>query len=249
MERENVLDHRRSSTPIPFTLEGTHCSDFFKSQSIVNNFVFRPPPSSYRFPTASKPDLDGEHYLFIPWGSDAPLFHGGSHIPCRLLRNTKSQFLMIYFHGNACDIGENSVAQMYCRELCVNILMPEYPGYGLHGGEPTEASVNRTADRVMKYLLHEAGVLPENIILYGQSIGTGVATRLARRITSLGGHPAGLILKSPYTSVRAIVNPSTGTSEAPKIYTIGQKFIIDRFRSIDHIPHIQCPILFIHGKK
>ena len=102
---------------------------------------------------------------------------------------------LVYFHGNGENVSSylSFTAQLYA--MGVNVLMPEYRGYGESGGEPSEAGLYQDADANYQYLIDQ-GVSPDNIILYGFSLGSGVATDLASR-KEVGG----LILEAAFTSL------------------------------------------------
>jgi len=61
-------------------------------------------------------------------------------IPCLFVRSREpSQIIMIYFHGNAEDIGRNKeFMTLISASLKIHVLAVEYPGYGVYKGEPSE---------------------------------------------------------------------------------------------------------------
>ena len=86
------------------------------------------------------------------------------------------------------------------------------------------------------YLTLRLGIKSQNIILFGRSIGSGPATHIAAH-RKVGG----LILMSPYTSIRDVAKNIAGS--------IAQYFVADRFRNIDKMKKISCSTCFLHGKK
>jgi len=139
---------------------------------------------------------------------------------------------IIYSHGNATDIGGMSLMQCYlARGLEVNVVMYDYSGYGESGGTPLEDNTYSDIETVYKYVLEElAENDPNNIIVYGQSVGSGPSCYICSR------KPAGgLILHSPFMSGIRVLTPSRAL--AP----------LDIFPNIDRIKRVNCPVMIIHG--
>ena len=88
---------------------------------------------------------------------------------------------------------------------------------------------------MIDYLSEKCGFSTENIILFGRSIGTGPAVYAAGR-RPVGG----LILMSPYTSIRAVVKHIVGS--------VLQYAVAERFMNVNEISKVECPTLFVHGK-
>lgn len=81
----------------------------------------------------------------------------------------------------------------------------EYPSYGLYPSIPSEERILQDAETVFDFLIKECGLKPRDIILFGRSMGSGPATHLASV-----KEPAGLILMSPFTSIRDVVKSLVG---------------------------------------
>ena len=147
--------------------------------------------------------------------------------------------VLLYLHGNGINIGANVAHANRFHRLGFSVLLPDYRGYGRSEGRfPTEASVYQDAAVAWDYLVQERKIQPEQIFLYGHSLGGAVAIDLAVK------HPdaAGLIVESSFTSIRDIVDYQS-------IYRI---FPIDlilnqRFDSIRKVRSLALPVLFIHG--
>lgn len=112
----------------------------------------------------------------------------------------------------------------------------EYPGYGLYIGEPSAERMLKDAEILFDYLVDKMGIEPQNIFLFGRSIGSGPATYIAARRT-----PGAMFLMSPYTSIKDVAKGIVGK--------LGELMIAERFRNIDEIKKAQCPVFFIHGQK
>jgi len=111
----------------------------------------------------------------------------------------------------------------------------EYPGYGLYIGEPSADKILQDAEILFDFIVSQAGILPQNIMLFGRSIGSGPATYLASRRNA-----GALFLMSPYTSIKAVAKGVAGKMGA---------LVAERFRNIDEIQNVKCPSLFLHGQK
>ena len=87
---------------------------------------------------------------------------------------------MLFFHGNAEDVGMSYQFLDHLRSVFeLNILAMEYPGYGIYTQhEPSESRILSDAETVYKFLINHE-VDPKDIVLFGRSIGSGSATHLA----------------------------------------------------------------------
>lgn len=158
---------------------------FSKDGSFVNKLIFPAPEPSY-----DKHSYPGQ-LVWIPKRVEDALEFGALRedqvIPCLLLRNysPNSNFLMIYLHGNAADLGR-------CRSLCLammkligcHIIAVEYPGYGIFPGWPNEDTVCETAEQVYNWVVSPYGMQwpPNQIIIMGRSIGSGPAVHLSQQV-------------------------------------------------------------------
>ena len=143
---------------------------------------------------------------------------------------------ILIFHGNAGNLFNRVYKLNELNKLDVNILLISWRGFSGNKGKPTEKNLYRDADESVKWLNNQ-GVISKNIILYGESLGTGVATELGTS-NAFGG----IILESPFTSI----------ANAAKIYYpyLPVNIILkDRYNSIGKIKNITTPILIMHGKK
>ena len=149
------------------------------------------------------------------------------------LKNFKT---IIFFHGNAGDLTNRIHKLNELNKLDVNILIISWRGFSGNLGKPTEKNLYQDAKKSVKWL-YKNGIEKKNIILYGESLGTGVATELGQDNSF-----AGIILESPFTSI----------ANAAKIYYPYlpiDLLIKDRYDSIKKIKSIKIPILVMHGKK
>ena len=143
---------------------------------------------------------------------------------------------VLIFHGNAGNLFNRVYKLNELNKLDVNILLISWRGFSGNKGKPTEKNLYHDAEEAIKWL-NNRGAISKNIILYGESLGTGVATELGTS-NAFGG----IILESPFTSI----------ANAAKIYYpyLPVNIILkDRYDSIGKIKNITTPILIMHGRK
>ena len=143
---------------------------------------------------------------------------------------------ILLFHGNAGNLFNRVYKLNELNKLDLNILLISWRGFSGNKGKPNEKNLYHDAGVAVKWL-NSRGVNNKNIILYGESLGTGVATELGK--SNIFG---GIILESPFTSI----------AKAAKIYYpyLPINLVLkDRYDSIKKIQSITVPILIMHGKK
>ncbi|CAI9110656.1 OLC1v1010720C2 [Oldenlandia corymbosa var. corymbosa] len=107
----------------------------------------------------------------------------------------------------------------------------DYSGYGQSTGKPTEYNTYADIDAIYKCLKEQYGVKDEQLILYGQSVGSGPTVDLASRVPNLRG----VVLHSPIMSGLRV------------LYPVKKTYWFDIYKNIDKIGLIKCPVLVIHG--
>ena len=150
--------------------------------------------------------------------------------------------LVIVFPGNAGHRGYRSHLLHTFGELKADAMIFDYRGYGENSGKPSEANIARDARVLWSYATKELGVPARRIVLYGESLGGGVATRLAGDLCKEGIEPGGLIVQSSFNSL-----VDAGRYHFP-VLPVGL-ILIDRFESDRHITSVTCPILQLHGSR
>lgn len=141
---------------------------------------------------------------------------------------------LLYFHGNAGSLTDRIPRFRRYAQTGWGLLFMEYPGYGGQPGSPSEAAFARNAQAAADALAAK-DVLPAQLVLYGESLGTGVATRLAESRPA-----AALILESPYTSIRAI-----GEARYPWL-PVGL-LARDPFEIEPRLGQVHVPVLILQG--
>ncbi|KAH6772359.1 alpha/beta-Hydrolases superfamily protein [Perilla frutescens var. hirtella] len=157
---------------------------------------------------------------------------GGNKVAATFWRHPAGRFTLLYSHGNAADLGQMLELFLELRaHLRVNIMSYDYSGYGASTGKPSEFNTYYDIEAVYDCLKNEYGIKQEDIILYGQSVGSGPTLHLASRFPRL----------------RAIVLHSAILSGIRVLYNVKVTFWFDIFKNIDKIRNVNCPVLVIHG--
>ena len=143
---------------------------------------------------------------------------------------------LLYFHGNGAALSARAGRVQALQEAGLGIALMSYRGYSGSTGHPSEEANTRDA-RQLYDEVRAQGVSASDIIIYGESLGTGVTTRLAATV-DVGG----VILDSPFTSV---------VDRAAELYPFFpvRPFITDRYPVIDLIDEIDAPLLILHGAR
>ncbi len=142
--------------------------------------------------------------------------------------------VLVYFHGNGGNIAGRTGRLQIFDSLGWGALFVEYRGYGPNPGTPSEQGFARDALAAYGFL-QERQILPSRIILYGESLGTGVAVRLAT------ARPvAAVILDSPYTSIAAV-------AQAHFPWLPAALLIRNKFYLLSRIRDIHAPLLIMQG--
>ncbi len=144
---------------------------------------------------------------------------------------------LIYFYGNAMCLKYAMEDFDRFRRLGLNVLIPDYVGYGMSGGSPSERGCQATADAAYDYLVSKRGVPPSRIVAGGWSLGGAVAIDLADRKPV-----AGLVVLSAFTS-----GVDMGRRMTPFLPV--SLLLRHRFDNLRKISRIQCPILIGHGRR
>jgi len=140
----------------------------------------------------------------------------------------------MYLHGNGRTMGAYLPVATRLHALGLNVLMLEYRDYGNNRGVPNESGLYRDAEAGYGWLL-DHGVSPKNIVVYGFSLGSGVAVDLASRV------PVGaLTLEAPYTSLPEVARAT--------YRVVPPTLMKNRFTSRKKIPNVAAPTLFIHAE-
>lgn len=181
----------------------------------ADRLIFLPRPPSYR---------DGPEILKLRSAN-------GSLISALYLPNPSARFTLLISHGNAEDLGDDRDWLEDLRRAGFSVFAYDYQGYGTSQGKATERSVYDDENAAYAYLTASLKIPPERIIIFGRSVGSGPAVRLAARRPA-----AGLILQSPFVS-------------AFRVITRIPLLPFDEFPNHKEISRVRCPVLIIHGDR
>nr|KJB51570.1 hypothetical protein B456_008G223800 [Gossypium raimondii] len=112
----------------------------------------------------------------------------GNKIVAFYLKNPYARLTVLYSHGNAADLGQlyDLFVQLKVN-LRVNLMGYDYSGYGASTGKPSESNTYADIEAVYQCLQTEYGISQEDLILYGQSVGSGPTLHLAAKLPRLRG--------------------------------------------------------------
>ncbi|KAL3526643.1 hypothetical protein ACH5RR_011299 [Cinchona calisaya] len=205
------------------------------TSTMAAKFAFFPPnPPSYgveeeegtgRLRMTEVPERDNVDVLRLGTGK-------GTKIVAVYVKNPAASLTLLYSHGNAADLGQ--MYDLFCElslHLRVNLMGYDYSGYGQSTGKPSEHNTYADIEAAYRCLVEKYGAKEEDVILYGQSVGSGPTLDLASRLARL----------------RAVVLHSPILSGLRVMYPVKRTYWFDIFKNIDKIRLVQCPVLVIHG--
>jgi pimeloyl-ACP methyl ester carboxylesterase len=138
-------------------------------------------------------------------------------------------------HGNAGNVGDRVLHAAVLSAAGFDVLLFDYRGYGRSSGTPGEQGTYRDARAALACLLRQAGVAPSRVLYLGESLGGAVALELA-----LAHPPAGLVLLSAFTSVRAMGRRHYAL--------IPSALVPDAYPSLRLVGDLRAPLLVLHGE-
>ena len=147
--------------------------------------------------------------------------------------------VVLYFHGNEGNVSTSLDETALLRSLGYPVLAIDYRGYGQSDGAfPSEVSVYQDAEAALEDLVQGWRLKPQDIYVYGHSLGAAVAIDLASRHPELGG----LIVESGFTSIYDMAKLESKYGIFPVGLLLNQ-----RFESIKKVSRLELPVLYIHG--
>ena len=151
------------------------------------------------------------------------------------LKNSNKKTIL-FLHGNAGNLDNRIDKLNFLGNMDINFLIISWRGYSGNPGNPSETGLYKDALGGIEWL-NKKGISNDQIILYGESLGTAITTEVAQNENF-----AGIILEAPFTSM---------VDMGQKIYPIFPvKFLLkDKYESKNKIKNIKSPILVLHGRK
>ena len=202
------------------------CISLLGCEEIVNQYAFYPDTKNVLPAEKLPPDVDE---VFFKTSDNQTL-------QAYLVRNLRSNLLLIYFHGNAGNISHRLPAIIRLRDCGATVLAVSYRGYGKSSGTPCEKGIYLDGDAAFAYATQTLGFSMGDIIILGRSIGTTVAVNVSKHKDI-----AGLILVTPITSGRA-----QAKAQGFGVFS----FVAGKaFDNLSKISSVTCPLLIIHGTR
>ena len=150
-------------------------------------------------------------------------------------KNLKEFKTLLFFHGNA-GSSENRIHKLNkFGEMKINFLIIAWRGFSGNKGKPSEKGLYEDGQSAIQWLL-EKGLNEKDIIIYGESLGTGIATHLSQNKDF-----AGVILETPFTSM-------VDAAKTFYPYIPVNLLLKDKFKNEDKVKNINSPILIMHGE-
>jgi len=144
---------------------------------------------------------------------------------------------VLFFHGNTGNLTACLDTFAILHRIGVNLFAIDYRGYGQSSGTPSESGTYLDAEAAWQYLIAERGLDPARIIIFGRSLGGGVATWLATKVQA-----AGVVLESTFSSM-----PEVAQRLYP--YVPVRWLARTRYDNLARVNDIKAPILFIHSSE
>lgn len=145
---------------------------------------------------------------------------------------------ILFCHGNSGNISHRDYVINFCYYHHVNLLLFDYRGYGYSGGYATQRKICEDGIACYRYLLNN-GVSPEDLIVWGESLGGAVATHVAA-----SGPCAYLVLLCTFSSLDDIIAYKYNRGLA-----ILASLLIDTLPSKKRIADIKCPVMIFHSEE
>jgi hypothetical protein len=144
--------------------------------------------------------------------------------------------VLLFLHGNAGNISHRRESVEIFHSLGLAVFIFDYRGYGKSGGAPSEAGLYRDASAAWQYLTATRGFAPEDILIFGRSLGGAVAAHLASQVPA-----GGVILESTFSSVRDFAR-----RELPLLSALVA--LRYHFDSVSAMAHVRAPVLVLHSR-
>lgn len=204
-------------------LVGTYIAAGIILFGLQEKFLFHPDP----LPLNHKYDFQQPH---TEYNSD---LNGRNLNMIQFHSRGTSKGIVLYFHGNRDNIGRYAHMASFFTEAGYDVWMQDYPGFGKSTGELSERTLYDDAE--LMYSSATKDIPLENIIIYGRSIGSGIAAHLAAK-----RHCRALILETPYYSVTSLVKHYV------PFFPV-EHLLWYRLPTYEYLPAVRAPVTIFHG--
>lgn len=188
------------------------------------------------FPTrevAATPGDFGVEFEDVYFTTSDGLRLNGWYVPGR------GETVWLWFHGNGGDLGHRAEEMaLFHHKVGASVFIFDYQGYGKSEGQPSEQGTYRDARAALEYLQGRPDTSGKRAVYFGRSLGAAVAVELA-----VEHPPAGLVLVSPFTSLRDMAKLSH------PLVPLAAWAAGDRYDSGARIGKVHRPVLIMHGER
>lgn len=153
------------------------------------------------------------------------------HIPAR----SEDAPTVVVFHGNAGQLADRVPKFSFFADDGYGVFFVGYRGYSGNDGSPTQGDLLDDAGNILDWL-EAQGIAPEKTVLYGESLGSGVAVQ-----TAATRPVAAVVLEAPFTSVADV-------AQAHYWYLPARWLILDKWNSLAKADKVKAPVLVLHGE-
>ncbi len=174
----------------------------------------------------------------IPGARDAVLHTGDGlelgawHVPAQ---EPGRGLTVLVANGNAGDRTTRAPLALALAREGMSVLLFDYRGYGGNPGSPTEQGLARDVRAARSYLVDAAGVSPDRLLYFGESLGTAVMTELA-----VEHPPAGLLLRSPFVDLASLGEVHYG-------FLPVRRLLLDRYPLAVRLAEVTAPVTVVYG--
>lgn len=175
--------------------------------------------------------------LGVPYEDLMIVSRGNKRIHAWFFPRDNARYTVLYCHGNAGNISAGGRLYAVCQLLDLNlqVLIFDYQGYGRSEGRPSETNTYADARAAYEFLCRNKNIAEKNIVIWGKSLGTGVAIQLAGQKNKIRG----LVLLCPFTSMLDVAR-----NIFPALGTLAGFFLWRKpYQSLRKIGRVHCPVL------
>jgi uncharacterized protein len=165
---------------------------------------------------------------------------GGKQVAGWFVPATAPAGIILFLHGNAGNISHRIEDIGDFHRIGFSVLIVDYEGYGLSSGRPSEQALERDARAAWDHLVRDRSVAPRSIALYGESLGSYAALRLAQTLEAEGDPPRAVVLSGAFTSALEM-----GRRIFPLLPL--SWLLRARLDNLSTIRQVTTPTLFVHG--
>ncbi|TAN62626.1 MAG: alpha/beta hydrolase [Magnetospirillum sp.] len=166
----------------------------------------------------------------VPLRADDGWPVGGWYAPPR----NPAKATVVFFHGNSGTVGSRAFKARALLDDGYGVFLLEYRGYGGSPGSPSEKGLYADGRAAIQWLVGR-GVPASRLVLYGESLGSGVAMEMTRLI-----EPMMVVLECPFTTLPDLAPPYI-------LPVLARAFMVDRFDNLSKVPRLTVPLLVVHG--